>query len=179
MIYRRARRERGESQFTTEAPFDFAQGGLRHRETRAIKDCHPERSEATTERSRRISCYSTSAPARKEFLTTARLRGVAHRTPAITKALLCVLCGRSPRPLRFKILFPLCLCDSVGKRSYAKRNSFVRNSLIVSRSFAAFSNSNFFAASRISLSSLAINVSSSSWDLNSGILPSSTGARSA
>src|SRR6202050_5857756 len=37
---------------------------------------------------------------------------------------------------------------------HAKKNSFVLNSLIVSRNFAAFSNSNFFAASRISLSSL-------------------------
>ena len=36
----------------------------------------------------------------------------------------------------------------------ANKNSFVRNSLIVSRSFAAFSNSNRLAASRISLSSL-------------------------
>ncbi len=37
---------------------------------------------------------------------------------------------------------------------HANKNSFVLNSLIVSLSFAAFSNSNFFAASRMSLSSL-------------------------
>ncbi len=39
---------------------------------------------------------------------------------------------------------------------YANKNSFVRNSLIVSRSFAAFSNSNRLAASRMSLSSLTM-----------------------
>src|ERR1700722_9803334 len=39
---------------------------------------------------------------------------------------------------------------------YANKNSFVLNSLIVSLSFAAFSNSNRFAASRMSLSSLPI-----------------------
>ncbi len=38
--------------------------------------------------------------------------------------------------------------------TYANRNSLVRNSLIVSRSLAAFSNSNRLAASRMSLSSL-------------------------
>lgn len=42
------------------------------------------------------------------------------------------------------------------KRLQANRNSFVLNSLIASRSFAAFSNSNCFAASRISDSSFAI-----------------------
>src|SRR5277367_1429140 len=36
------------------------------------------------------------------------------------------------------------------------KNSLVRNSFTESRSLAAFSNSNFFAASRISVSSLAI-----------------------
>ncbi len=39
---------------------------------------------------------------------------------------------------------------------YANRNSLVRNSLIASRSFAAFSNSNRFALSRMSLSSFAM-----------------------
>ena len=39
---------------------------------------------------------------------------------------------------------------------YANRNSFVRSSLIVSRSLAAFSNSNLLAASRMSLSSFAM-----------------------
>lgn len=36
------------------------------------------------------------------------------------------------------------------------KNSFVLSSFTVSRSFAAFSNSNFFAASRISVSSFAM-----------------------
>lgn len=40
--------------------------------------------------------------------------------------------------------------------AYAKRNSFVRNSLIMSRSFAAFSNSNRLAASRMSDSSFTM-----------------------
>jgi hypothetical protein len=39
---------------------------------------------------------------------------------------------------------------------YANKNSFVLSSLIVSRSFAAFSNSNCLAASRMSDSSFAI-----------------------
>jgi len=39
---------------------------------------------------------------------------------------------------------------------HANKNSFVLNSLIVSLSFAAFSNSNLFAASRMSLSSFAM-----------------------
>ena len=39
---------------------------------------------------------------------------------------------------------------------HANKNSFVRNSLIVSRSLAACSNSNRLAASRISLSSFAM-----------------------
>lgn len=42
------------------------------------------------------------------------------------------------------------------RAAYANRNSFVRNSLTISRSFAAFSNSNRLAASRISLSSFAM-----------------------
>ena len=41
-------------------------------------------------------------------------------------------------------------------RAHANKNSFVRNSLIVSLSFAAFSNSNRLAASRMSLSSFAM-----------------------
>jgi len=45
---------------------------------------------------------------------------------------------------------------------YANKNSFVLSSLIVSFSFAAFSNSNRLAASRMSISSLPMNVSSSS-----------------
>lgn len=43
-----------------------------------------------------------------------------------------------------------------GGQGQANKNSFVRSSLIVSRSFAAFSNSNRLAASRMSLSSLPI-----------------------
>ena len=39
---------------------------------------------------------------------------------------------------------------------YPKRNSLSRSSLMVSRRRAAFSNSNFFAASRMSVSSLAM-----------------------
>lgn len=60
---------------------------------------------------------------------------------------------------------------------YAIRNSFVRSSLIVSLSLAAFSNSNRLADSRISFSSFAMYASSSSCDLNSGI-PSPSAARS-
>lgn len=52
---------------------------------------------------------------------------------------------------------------------HANKNSFVLSSLILSRSLAAFSNSNFFAVSRISVSILAMNASSSSWVLNSGM----------
>ena len=40
--------------------------------------------------------------------------------------------------------------------AYANKNSFVRSSLIVSRSFAALSNSKRLADSRISVSSLAM-----------------------
>ena len=43
---------------------------------------------------------------------------------------------------------------SLRCRLYANKNSFVLSSLIVSLSFAAFSNSKRFAASRMSLSSL-------------------------
>src|SRR5579864_561892 len=64
-------------------------------------------------------------------------------------------------------------------RRYAKRNSFVLNSLILSRSFAAFSNSKRLAVSRISVSSLAMNASRSSWLLNSGMLSISVVAKSA
>lgn len=48
-----------------------------------------------------------------------------------------------------------CLYGRIG-RAYANKNSFVRNSLMVSRSLAAFSNSKRFADSRISFSSFAI-----------------------
>lgn len=51
---------------------------------------------------------------------------------------------------------------------HPNKNSFVRNSLIRSRSFAAFSNSNFFAASLMSDSMFPMYVSSSCCDLNSG-----------
>ena len=60
---------------------------------------------------------------------------------------------------------------------YAIRNSFVRSPLIVSRSFAARSNSKRLAASRMSLSSFARKASSSSCVLNSG-MPSSAPTRS-
>jgi hypothetical protein len=46
--------------------------------------------------------------------------------------------------------------QATGMPNYANKNSLVRNSLIVSRSLAAFSNSNRLAASRMSLSSLPI-----------------------
>ena len=63
--------------------------------------------------------------------------------------------------------------------SHANKNSFVLNSLIVSLNFAAFSNSNRLAASRISLSSFAMKAFSSSCDLNSGMPSASTLVRSA
>lgn len=54
-------------------------------------------------------------------------------------------------------IFPNPQLDSQEvSRGYANRNSFARNSLIVSLSLAAFSNSNRFAASRMSLSSLTM-----------------------
>src|SRR5581483_10088051 len=46
--------------------------------------------------------------------------------------------------------------DPYRLRSYPNKNSFDRNSLIESRSLAAFSNSNLRAASRISPSSLVM-----------------------
>lgn len=61
---------------------------------------------------------------------------------------------------------------------YANKNSFVRSSLIRSRNLAAFSNSNFRAASRISDSILPMYASSSCCDLNSGT-PSASSVRSA
>src|SRR6266852_1875981 len=47
---------------------------------------------------------------------------------------------------------PTCYWTAEGGCRYANKNSFVRNSLIASRSLAAFSNSKRFAASRMSLS---------------------------
>ena len=61
---------------------------------------------------------------------------------------------------------------------YANKNSLVLNSLIVSLSFAAFSNSNRFAASRMSLSSLMTYASNSGCDLNSGMPSASPPVRS-
>src|ERR1700678_2659667 len=52
------------------------------------------------------------------------------------------------------------------------KNSLVRSSLMLSRSLAAFSNSNFLAASRISDSNRPIYPSSSCCVLNSGIASS-------
>jgi EAL domain-containing protein (putative c-di-GMP-specific phosphodiesterase class I) len=62
--------------------------------------------------------------------------------------------------------------QSIDGRSYAKKNSFVRSSFTVSRNLAAFSNSKFFAASRISLSRPAICLSSSCWFLKSAMVSS-------
>jgi len=58
------------------------------------------------------------------------------------------------RPLHFRHSESLMEIYFGRDNSYANKNSFVLNSLIVSRSLAAFSNSNLFAASRMSLSSL-------------------------
>src|ERR1700730_10377827 len=60
------------------------------------------------------------------------------------------------------------LLASIPRNAQANKNSLVLNSLIVSLNFAAFSNSNRLAASRISLSSLTTYASNSSCDLNSG-----------
>ena len=66
----------------------------------------------------------------------------------------------------------------LGRRLlYVNMNSLLRSSFTWSRSFAACSNSNRFAASRISFSSLAIYESSSSCERNSGI-PSASSTRS-
>lgn len=59
------------------------------------------------------------------------------------KATLPVICMTSPRPF-------------TGTGNQPKRNSLSRSSLMLSRSRAAFSNSNFLAASRISASSLVM-----------------------
>ena len=72
-------------------------------------------------------------------------------------------------------LRPPSACDA---NIYANKNSLVRNSLIVSLSFAAFSNSNRLAASRMSLSSLTTYASNSGCDLNSGMPSASPPVRS-